>query len=404
MAEFFEGRRLKYEILALIEQRWQILQVIYDQREELRRPFDRLDFEKLEREVDSAASQLLGRPGVAAVRVIRERERADGFTTKAEILFRDAPSLPPSTKTAVLDVRGPIPLCRSPNDLFGRPAVQVIGTMLRPLLDKLAITPIELVTLEATSHAVAQQDAALTTAIARSARAQEEGATGADSKQRDKFLTGLVDRARLRVKIAQSERHMPKLVPGGFDALIEELRGKLPADDLRFWTFRSLSAQLKGVGLYGKLELTLDHLTPASTPFAIGILDEFMAGLIDAPNLLKDLLGNLADLKSAIVLLARISSGSPPIDAAEESLPARLAAEMAAHRLPQTFEAVWVRILRSVEGNHRLTHGELDEEWVALMALQRILRETVPDVWVDQLEKAVARRQTHLREALMEKL
>ncbi len=88
MAEFFEGRRLRYEILALADQRWQIVQVIDDHRDELRGPFARQDFEKLERDVEAAASAVLGRPGVAAVRVIRERERGDGFVTKAEILFR----------------------------------------------------------------------------------------------------------------------------------------------------------------------------------------------------------------------------------------------------------------------------------------------------------------------------
>jgi hypothetical protein len=145
-------------------------------------------------------------------------------------------------------------------------------------------------------------------------------------------------------------------------------------------------------------------LKPDSTPFVIDVLDEFMAGLIDAPSLLKDLLSGQADLKSALMLLARIASGSPPIDAAEGTLPARLAAEMAAHRLPQTFEAIWVRILRSVDGKHRLTHGALDEEWASLMALQRMLCETVPDIWAGQLEQAVARRQNMLREALLEEL
>ena len=38
-----------------------------------------------------------------------------------------------------------------------------------------------------------------------------------------------------------------------------------------------------------------------------------MAGLIDAPSLLKDLLDGQADLKSALVLLgAYFASGSPP--------------------------------------------------------------------------------------------
>ena len=400
MTEFFEGRRLRYEIMALADQRWQIVQVIEDHREELRRPFDRSDYEKLERQVERAASLVLGQPGVSAVRVIRERERSDGFVTRAEILSREAPPTPPSTKTAVLDVQGPVPLCQSPNDLFARPAAKIISTMLRPLLDKMGATPIELVTLEITSQIVTQQDAAITTAIGRAARTQEAGATGADVKQRDRFLTGLVDRARLRAKMAQAERNMPKLGADGINALIVGLKSRVAPDDLRFWCFRSLSVHLKGVSLYGKLELLLEQLAGEPSPLALDILDEFMAGLIDAPSLLKDLLGGLADLKSALVLLAQMSAGRAP--ESKDPLPGRLAAELASQHLPQTFEAIWVRILRSVEGRHRLTHGDLNEEWAGLTEVQKTLNETVPDIWADQLAKVVTRRQNMLREELLE--
>ncbi|HEV2673393.1 MAG TPA: hypothetical protein VGV37_02560 [Aliidongia sp.] len=400
MAEFFEGRRLRYEILALVDQRWQIIQVIDDNRDELRRAFDRSDFEKLERSVDAAAAAVLGRPGVAAVRVIRERERADGFVTRAEHLFREAPPAPGDKKVAVLDVAGPMPLCRSPDDLFARPACKIIGTMLRPLLDKLGATPIELLTLEATSQVVVQQDGAINTAISRVARAQE----GDTDRQRSNFLSGVVDRARLRVKMAQSARRMPKLGAEGYDALLDELKSRVSPDDFRFWALRSLAVHLKGSSLFGKLELSLDLMRggPSATSFAL--LDEFVAGLIDAPSLLKDFLGDLSDLNSALALLAQIGAGRAPGDLKPDALPVRLAAELAAGRLPHTEEAIWIRILRSVQGRQRLTRGELDEEWKGLTALHRVLRETVPGVWIGQLDAAVLKRQTALREELIDQM
>jgi hypothetical protein len=251
---------------------------------------------------------------------------------------------------------------------------------------------------------VVQQDAAITSAIARAARAQEAGATGQDVKQRDKFLTGLVDRCRLRAKMAQAERNMPKLGPEGINALVVALKSRVAPDDLRFWLFRCLSVHLKGTSLYGKLELMLDQMRGGPSPLAVEVLDEFMAGLIDAPSLLKDLLGDVADLKSALVLLAHIAAGHTPEGAAEDAVSTRLAAELLGHRLPQTYEAIWVRILRSVEGRHRLTRGELNEEWEGLVQLQRALRETVPEIWQEQLEKCVTRRQTMLREEMMENL
>jgi hypothetical protein len=400
MAEFFQSRRLRYEILALADQRWQIVQVVDDNRDELGRPFDRFDYEKLERDVEAAAAAILAQTGVTAVRVIRERERNDGFVTRAEVLFRQAPPPPADKKVAVLDVPGPIPTCRTPDDLFGRPACKVIGTMLRPLLDKLGATPIELVTYEGTSQAVLQQDGAINTAIGRAARGQE----GDSERQRGNFLSGLVDRARLRIKMAQSERHMPKLGEDGLDALLTALKGRVAPDDMRFWAFRSLSAHLKGTSLLGKLETALELLAGTTADGTVGLLDEFVAGLVDAPSLVKDLLGDQADLASALQQLAQIAAGRAPQDQAADALPVRLAAELAAQRLPHTHEALWTRILRSIQGRQRLTRAGLDEEWNGLTALHRTLQATVPEEWLDQLEAAVLRRQTGLREELIDQM
>jgi hypothetical protein len=332
--------------------------------------------------------------------VIRERERNDGFVTRAEVLFRQAPPPPADKKVAVLDVAGPIPTCRTPDDLFGRPACKIIGTMLRPLLDKLGATPIELVTYEATSQAVLQQDGAINTAIGRAARGQE----GETERQRSNHLSGLVDRARLRVKMAQSERHMPKLGADGIDALLAALKGRVAPDDMRFWVFRSLSAQLKGMSLLGKLETALELLAGTTSDGSVGFLDEFVAGLVDAPSLVKDLLGDQADLASALQRLARIAAGEVPSDQPADALPVRLAGELAAQRLPFTHEALWTRILRSVQGRQRLARGGLDEEWNGLTAVHKVLQETVPREWLEQLEAAVLRRQTALREELIDQM
>ncbi|GGF35224.1 hypothetical protein GCM10011611_46880 [Aliidongia dinghuensis] len=391
---------MRYEILALVDQRWQIVQVIDDGRDELGRPFDRLDYEKLERRVEAAASAVLSQTGVSAVRVVRERERADGFVTRAEVLSRQAPPVPADKKVAVLDVAGPVPVCRGLDDLFARPACRAIGTMLRPLLDKLGATPIELVTYEATSQAVLQQDSAINTAISRAARAQE----GDTERQRSNFLGNLVDRARLRVKAAQAERNMPRLGPEGLDALLDALEGRVAPEDFRFWAFRSLSAHFKGVSLYGKLEIVLDLAKPNPSAVGMGLLDEFAACLIDAPSLLKDVLGDQNELGPALLLLAQIAAGRAPAGAAADAPSVRLAAELAAGRLPQAHQALWSRILRSIEGRKRLTRGGANEEWAGLMTLERALLEIVPQAWQGPVQAAVLRRQTALREEVMDQL
>src|SRR5882757_5000428 len=90
MAEFFDSRRLRYEILKLCDKRWQIAEVVGEGREDRPRHYGRSDFEAFEQAVLVKANALLAGGEVQAVRVVRERERDDGFTTTSEIFNRQA--------------------------------------------------------------------------------------------------------------------------------------------------------------------------------------------------------------------------------------------------------------------------------------------------------------------------
>jgi len=89
MPEFFEARKLRYEIHKQLEKRWEIAEAIQDGREGFTRKFNKEDFEKLEQQVLVKANALLA-GDVAAVRVLRERERNDGFLLVTEIFFRQS--------------------------------------------------------------------------------------------------------------------------------------------------------------------------------------------------------------------------------------------------------------------------------------------------------------------------
>src|SRR5260370_16678220 len=100
MAEFFESRKLRYEIHALLDKRWQIAEIVGDEREQSGGRFGRSNFEEIERAVLGKANALLAGGEVNAVRITRDRVRADGFTTTSEIFFKEATggkSQPPLT-------------------------------------------------------------------------------------------------------------------------------------------------------------------------------------------------------------------------------------------------------------------------------------------------------------------
>src|SRR5579859_8131739 len=90
MVEFFHGRRLRYQISLQTEGRWQLISVVEDGREQLGRAFGQLDLEALENRVRAQARVALSTPGAQAVRVVRERIRADGYAQEEPFLFEEA--------------------------------------------------------------------------------------------------------------------------------------------------------------------------------------------------------------------------------------------------------------------------------------------------------------------------
>src|SRR4051812_12535938 len=113
MPEFFEARRLRYEIHALAEGRWRIADVIDDGRDAVGRRFDRRDFEETERRVLEQANTILAEDTVEAVKVIRERRRDDGFTTLAEIFSKKAANEAPEAPLTVAPIEGAPAPCGS---------------------------------------------------------------------------------------------------------------------------------------------------------------------------------------------------------------------------------------------------------------------------------------------------
>src|ERR1700722_15028168 len=128
MPEFFESRRLKYEIHKLSDKRWQLAEVLGDGRDEHDGRWGRTEFEEVERNVLGRANALLATGEVQAVKVLRERERDDGFTTTSEIFFKESTGKTEAPAT-VSAYDGPIPVCAAAGDLYRRDACKIIGVI-----------------------------------------------------------------------------------------------------------------------------------------------------------------------------------------------------------------------------------------------------------------------------------
>jgi hypothetical protein len=403
MAEFFQSRRLRYQILTLVEDRWLLVAVINDDRETLGRAFERKDYDALEAGARDKARALLGVGGVKAVRLIRERLREDGYGTEEEILNETAPLVRPIERQ-VSNYSGTVPICGNVEDVLTRPALRVIGLIMRPLLDKLGLSPVELVTLKAVASGVKRAENAVAGAITAAARLQAEK-LNLPIRARLVEVEAIAERVRERVRAANALANPPKLGDGGIDAFLGRVTARLPEADWRFWSLRGIAEiTAPDTNYVGKLDRLMGLLAPGISERAEDLLDETAATLVDHQDVIRELLGRQPDLAAAMMALTDLAEGkSPPASSAPE-LAARLAAAIAHGGLAKTRDAMWDRLHRSLAGKQRLSNNTLKEEWLAIHRLQSDLQPRVPPAFQKEIESSLTRRQMRTRDELTEEL
>ncbi len=399
MVEFFHARRLRYQITLQTEGRWQLIAVVEDGRDQLGHPFGRLDLEALEKRIRAQARAALGTAGAQAVRVVRERIRSDGYSQEEPFLFEEATAKRP--ERPVSNYAGPVPVCSRYEDLLERPALRAIGLILRPLLDRLGMTPLELVTLQAASTPVKRAEDGITAGIAMAARLQGDAA-GRPVRTRIAELEGLADEARRRARAA-ALASPPKLGEIGLDRFATLIEQRYPPDERRFWALRGVAEFIAEPSDYA---LKLDRLFELNAPelgvAATTLLDEFVASLLDHSEVLRRLLGHQPDLRVALLRLVELAEGLPPPSSEAPETAAQVALLIERGRLPKTRDALWDRLQRSLAGQRSLGGGTLKAEHGAVAELLHLVPKRVPDDRRAAIEAALTRRQTMVLQAILD--
>jgi hypothetical protein len=403
MAEFFQGRRLRYQISLQVEGRWQLVAVVDDEREKLTHPFGRSDLDKLEEEVRARARTALATPGARAVKVVRERIRLDGYTQEEPFLLEESTATKPVEKQ-VSNYSGPLPVCTGFDDLLARPALRAIGLIMRPLLDRLGMTPIELVTLKAMTSTVKRAEGGVTAAITMAARLQAE-ALKLPVRARITEIENLVDECRERVRVANLAPPPPKLGTIGLDKFVAAVAERYPAGAQRFWALRGVADFIAERTSYPmKLDRLLELNIPELGVPATDLLDEFTACLVDHSDVVRDLLGHQTDLRIALFRLAELAEGMAPPSSAAPEAAAQLALLIKQDRLAKTRDAVWDRLTRSLAGQQPLAGGALKAEQSAIAQVMRDLLPRIPAPFRADAGTALARRQAKTLQAILDEM
>ncbi|HWK48121.1 MAG TPA: hypothetical protein VNT30_25590 [Stellaceae bacterium] len=394
-------RRLRYEIETLKAGRWEIISVVDDGRDDMKRAFDRTDLEKLEQRVRALAHSYLTVPEVTAVRVRRERIRSDGFRTETEVLNLISPPRDDTRKSLSLGtVRGEVALCGSADDFLSRSACRTIGSALRSVLDDLDASAIDVLVDDAWTRRLEPHETIIRSAL--HAIAGLQAGTG-DRRARVAELDKLLENARRRVSAALGERNLPTLDDGGLDKLLARVEARMADADRRFFTLRILSKRLRDFsGGFGRLEFLLSLLQPGLSPAATSLLDELIAAQLDSPVTIKEILGEVHDLGTALIILVALSSGQSMVAGETAELVATLASGIMDGKLPHAAEALLDRLISGLAGSRRLTKDGLDTEWRMLEHLETVVMGSSLKSRHEAILKAIDTRRRDLRRQVLD--
>lgn len=398
MAEFFDARKLRYEIHVLDDKRWLIREAMEDGRELLGRPFGRLDFEETERAVLDRAVELLGQNTVHAVRVVRERVRPDGYVTQREIFYKEATGKvePPLT---VSRYEGAPAFCTTTDDLSRRPSCQIIGAVLRSFLDRYTITALELLHYHGYIRRISENIIVLQGGVQQIANLQVK-AQGGQLRARADALMALLTKVDKDARDALAERGVPNVDEANFAGFAQRVADTFPPDRFRYFMFHGLARHFRGNSYLAKLDSLLTILAEQQLdPTVTGLLDEMVAGCLDHPALVMDILGHQPNLAAALESLADLAAGEAgPGDPTVQAL--RRCFSMG--KLVDSADTIWNRVLREVERGKPLCRDNEKAEWATLVRTRETLAAKCPESFKPLMTAAFKDRASRLRSARLQ--
>lgn len=383
------GRTIKYEVQVYADERWIIDCVVDDEEQAV-----------------ACARALLGDEKNRRAKVVRQRSMATGFTTET-VVFEEEGRAPGRREPGLSATITAAPACSTMDDLFTLDARVLINRVFREFLDKLVVTPTEL--LHNWSY-IAKLDAAaslVSGAVYQVAQAQANAGQG-PVKERVNQLWKLVDQVKARARDVQAERkRVPLLDPGGFAMFCRRAEARFEPAERAYMINWGLANYLTGSRNFGqKFEQIAALCTDDLDAGAVAHLDALVADTFGSGAMIQDLLGAQANLCAALAALADISTGrmTEAPKGASSSLKTLLSL-VHRHGMPQAKAVLFDRLKRELKSAKPLQREGLSAERTALDMLESKLRDgagaVIGGAEVEQAlaERAERIRRDHLRQA-----
>lgn len=384
------SRAFSYEIYVQVEGRWRL-----DKRLEGEASNTSHANEQLEKSAIAQANALLNLGDYTAVKVLRSRERSDGFGTQTEIFNKVATARPKTMATRPF--KGPYPVIETIHDFSRRPSLKGFSTVFREFLDKQNATALEL--LHSPQHQRKLNDMSNFMRAGIYALAGAQTQPGLPSQaERSKKLEALFDKLMAHTRTLLAEKNLPAFENNDFARLHERLAARVQGDDLRFLFFFQMSKVTQSLSSYaGRLDLALNDMIERPMNGTNVLLDEVAASCLDSTTLIQDLLGSRAGLSEALMALAELSVGKLEMPAKPDPILEKLNRLLGENRLPFSAETLWERILGNLNSKALLSKSDPKKEWQMTRNLSHRLAAMAPETYKEAIDHAGRMRMERVR-------
>jgi hypothetical protein len=375
------SRAYSYEIYVQVDGRWRL-----DKRLEGQTSNTQHANEQLEKNAIAQANALLNMGDFQAVKVLRSRERSDGFGTQSEIFNKVATARPKTMTTR--PYKGEFPVCETIFDLAKRPSVKAFGTVFREFLDKQNATAIELLHSPQHQRKLNDMSSFMRAGIYALAGAQTQpGLPG--QAERSKKLEALFDKLMTHTRNMLAEKNLPAFENNDYARLYERLSQRLKDDELRFMFFFQTTKVTQSLNSYAaRLDLALNDMIERPMHGTAVLLDEIAASCMDSTTLIQDLLGSRPGLSEALIALADLSAGKLEMPAKPDPLLEKVNRLLGDNKLPLCADTIWERILSNLSSKALLSKNDPRKEWQLSRNLSHKLSSLAPESYKEAIDHA----------------
>ncbi len=304
------------------------------------------------------AEKLLSNKAIGGVRIVLEDP--NGFESGDQIVFEQKVEGGGEKPVKIRTIESQPPVCSAPRDFFGLESRSIMNFMFRDYLERVILTPTEVLHSARELDRLGDQPMLLPSAVENIARLQVRK-TGQDLRDRKNEIFASIEQITAQAERAASLK-LPK-ISKTFSRVLRKV-AENTEDTPEYLAMVVLARDLGGRRNWvAKLERLLE-LAAQEKPNSRGLLllDTVIADVLGA-NVVQELMGWQPSLGSAIIGMIDLAQGTFETDQSDhEELASTLNRLMQAGQLPASTSVLVDRAIRHLKSPHPLHRTEPQKE------------------------------------------